>query len=213
MYKSGNELEQFSELFVYNFGRLLGLNMAEYERDGGYIRSRDFTQGNVNFEPIYSVMLDEEDYPKNYRTIRDYSARAAAEYVGMVYLDALVLNMDCHTNNYGFLREPDSGDILSLAPLFDHNISLVARGYPTRAERRGGLLQKLFVELMQEEPQTIDDFRSLSLRRPSPEIVSEAIEAANTPAFGVGVVRADFLESFLLCAQSWLEEEIPQLFG
>jgi hypothetical protein len=48
----------------------------------------------------------------------------------MCYFDGLILNMDRHENNYGVLRDPDTGEILSLAPFYDHNISLIARGYP-----------------------------------------------------------------------------------
>ena len=62
MYKSGNENEYFSELFICRLGEKLGLPMAHYEMDDGYIRSRNFTDGtDLIFEPVSSLMGDNED--------------------------------------------------------------------------------------------------------------------------------------------------------
>ena len=52
MYKSGNEKERFSELFIYELGCALDFPMARYEYADGYVRSLDFTDNAaVNFEP------------------------------------------------------------------------------------------------------------------------------------------------------------------
>ena len=45
MYKSGSQNEYFSELFVCLLGEKLGLDMAHYEMDDGYIRTKNFTDG------------------------------------------------------------------------------------------------------------------------------------------------------------------------
>lgn len=208
MLKSGTELEQFSELFIYHLGRLMGLPMAHYERDGNYIRSKDFTEGWYDFEPAYAIMLDEEDYGENYRNIKALCPKAAMQYVGMVYLDSLVFNMDRHTNNYGFLRDRQTGKVLGLAPLFDHNIALVSRGYPSSASQKGGMLSSLFVELIREEPAALSDLYALELTLPSREMVHEAIALANDPPFSTGVVQEDFLTEFVLSADRWIEEKL-----
>lgn len=44
-------------------------------------------------------------------------------------IDYLLLNTDRHTENYGFLMDNDSGDIVGLAPLFDFNMALVGDYY------------------------------------------------------------------------------------
>ena len=63
MYKKASHDEMFSELFVYELGKILGMNMAVYERGEGYIKSLDFTNGaEVNFEPASAFMGDNEDY-------------------------------------------------------------------------------------------------------------------------------------------------------
>lgn len=41
----------------------------------------------------------------------------------MVVMDAVMANVDRHAGNYGFLVDNDTGEILRMAPLFDHNMA------------------------------------------------------------------------------------------
>ena len=43
----------------------------------------------------------------------------------MFIVDALIFNEDRHKNNFGFLVDNDKQEIIDMAPLFDHNISLL----------------------------------------------------------------------------------------
>ena len=130
MYKAGNEYEQFSELFIEQLGCQLGFPMAHYELSGGYIKTRDFTSGaTVNFEPAFGLVGDNEDYVHNYRVFQNISQDLADQYFEIILMDTVCLNADRHTNNYGVLRNPDTGKILCLAPNFDNNIALISRGY------------------------------------------------------------------------------------
>lgn len=45
----------------------------------------------------------------------------------MIVVDAVIMNEDRHKNNFGFLVDNDTLDLVSFAPLFDHNLSLLAR--------------------------------------------------------------------------------------
>ena len=45
LYKSENDLERFSELFIAASGKVLGFSMAEYAEAGDYLKTRDFTLG------------------------------------------------------------------------------------------------------------------------------------------------------------------------
>lgn len=47
------------------------------------------------------------------------------EFRQMIVFDALILNLDRHAGNYGFLVDNDTQEILGMAPLFDHNRSLL----------------------------------------------------------------------------------------
>ena len=50
-------------------------------------------------------------------------------------MDTIIFNMDRHTQNFGFLRDIDTGEIISLAPNFDNNVALISRGYPKDVSR------------------------------------------------------------------------------
>lgn len=41
----------------------------------------------------------------------------------MIVMDAVMANVDRHAGNYGFLVDNATGDILRMAPLFDHNMA------------------------------------------------------------------------------------------
>lgn len=90
MYKSGNDKEFFSELFIYKLGSYLDFDMAHYELDEGYIRTKDL----------------------------------ANDYLKLIYFDTICSNIHRHTKNYGILRNPETGEIVKLAPNYDNNIAL-----------------------------------------------------------------------------------------
>lgn len=131
IFKQGNDNERFSELFIYLLGKRLGFNMAHYETDGSYIKSLDFTNSaDVNYEPMYSLVVNNDDYEHNFSVLYELCPDAARDYVYMIYLDTICSNFDRHTNNYGVLRDTETGQVIGLAPNFDNNIALISRGYP-----------------------------------------------------------------------------------
>jgi hypothetical protein len=130
MLKAGKPEELFSELLIYRIGKRLGFPMAEYRAEGGYIKSRDFTSdARVDFEPAAGIIGEQSDYIIIYEALKPFGKAVTYAYLQMCYLDALVINMDRHENNFGVLRDSETGAVLSLAPFFDHNIALVSRGY------------------------------------------------------------------------------------
>ena len=153
IYKKANHNEQFSELFIYEFGLALGMNMAEYKKGDKCVKKRDFTKNaSVNFEPAYSFMNDNEDYIQTLNALKKLSHGLIPDYVKMIFLDTLVANPDRHTNNYGILRDAQSGEIIGFAPNFDNNMALISRGYPQNTKRKNDLLVRLFNELIGHEP-------------------------------------------------------------
>lgn len=153
MYKKANHNEMFSELFICKLGKALGMNMAEYVRGDGYVKSPDFTHGAaVNFEPASAFMGDDEDYSDVVKELKHLCPAAIPEYIRMIFLDTITANPDRHTNNFGLLRDIENGDLLGLAPNFDNNLALIARGYPSKP-KAGDLLISLFCDLMNEHPE------------------------------------------------------------
>ena len=55
----------------------------------------------------------------------DFCAKHGSEerFREMIVLDGVMGNVDRHAGNYGFLVDNETGEILELAPLFDHNMS------------------------------------------------------------------------------------------
>ena len=74
-------------------------------------------------------------------------------------MDALCLNVDRHTQNYGVLRNRSDGTIVGMTLNFDNNIALISRGYGPDVRQTNEFLLNLFEEFLQE--------RSLRIPRPS----------------------------------------------
>lgn len=151
MIKAGSTGERFSELFIAKLGQALGFAMAEYQPEGEYVKTPDFTAGKYNYEPAWALVGDNEDYGFNYDRLVELYPPLGAQYLDILYMDALCFNMDRHTMNYGILRDAQSGEVLSMAPNFDNNIALISRGYPDDPERTNGLLIEMFGELLREK--------------------------------------------------------------
>lgn len=103
----------FSELFIYRLGKMLGFNIAEYERGKGFIKTKDFTNNAaVNFEPAYSFMGDNEDYIDNVKALQKQCPDCVGYFIRMLFLDTICANLDRHTFNYGVLRNTETGEII-----------------------------------------------------------------------------------------------------
>lgn len=154
MYKKADHNEMFSELFVYELGKALGMNMAVYLRGNKCVKTKDFTNGaEVNFEPASTFMGDNEDYIDVIETLKKLCPVAIEDYIKMIFLDTITRNPDRHTNNFGLLRDVQTGCLLSLAPNFDNNMALIARGYPKSIKAGNDLLIKLFAEVIEKYPE------------------------------------------------------------
>ncbi len=55
----------------------------------------------------------------------EFSAKHGAEenFREMIVMDAVMANVDRHAGNYGFLVDNATGEVLRMAPLFDHNMA------------------------------------------------------------------------------------------
>ncbi len=151
MFKKANHNEQFSELFVCELGKALGMNMAEYQRGEGYVKTKDFTNGaSVNLEPASTFMGGNENYSDVVAALQTLCPDAIPDYIKMIFLDTIVANPDRHTNNFGLLRDVNTGKLIGLAPNYDNNMALIARGYPKNTKPQNDMLIRLFNELLAE---------------------------------------------------------------
>ena len=82
----------------------------------------------------------------------NFKFKAIPDYIKMIFLDTITANPDRHTENFGLMRDVKTGELLGLAPNFDNNMALIARGYPT-SKSTNDLLITLFNELMEKYPE------------------------------------------------------------
>lgn len=155
LYKSASPEELFSEIFICELGKLLGMRMAGCHAGEDVLESLDFTNGGeIILEHANSFMGDEDDYEAVLEKLKEICPQAVPDYVRMIFLDTITANPDRHTFNFGLLRDSDSGKLLKLAPLFDHNMALISRGYPrTDTMKKPDFLIKLFQDTMQNHPE------------------------------------------------------------
>lgn len=201
MYKAGTVWERFSELFIYNLCRELHFPTAEYQPAGEFIKTRDFTEGTMNFEPAFALVGDEEDYSTNYQAFLELGTAYADQYVELLLMDTFCRNADRHTLNYGVLRDPLSGRLLSLAPNFDNNIALISDGklIPRKPD--------LFGELLRELEESDGAISSYAERHPLPVITPAMIaRCCEKTGFDVDV---SFLQQFVMTGYE--QTPIPQM--
>ncbi len=180
MIKQEKDVEQFSELFISRLGKILGFPMAEYLPEGDTVVSPDFTDGaSVNYESADGLVGDNEYYAENFRVFWNLSPTLAREYLQIIYMDTICFNMDRHTKNYGVLRDVKSGEILSMAPNFDNNIALIARGIPNDITREKDKLVELFLELPKQDSRALEIIRELPV--PTPETIRQCAVETGIP--------------------------------
>lgn len=204
LYKDGNEGEKFSELFICEMGLYLNFPMATYEYEGGYVRSKDFTNNaTVNFEPASSIVGNDEDYDKNFKICLAISEDVAKDYLKMIYLDTLCFNMDRHTGNYGFLRSLSTGEIISLAPNYDNNLAFIARGYPD-VSRSSDAMIRLFSEFLNKNETASQMIANINVPKVSACDIEKIVDSIPIK------VDTEYVRDFILNGQNKLSEIIHE---
>ena len=187
MVKSGTPEEHYSEIFTAALGKYLGFTMAAYTLDGAYVISKDFTEGRLNFEPMANLVQDNEEYDFNYDVLQNMDSSLLKPYLDILFMDALVFNVDRHTQNYGLLRSRKTGEILSMAPNFDNNMALISRGYASDLSRIANPLVGQFRELLQEK----------SIQYPVPKLTKETLETIVNETMPDAEIRRDYVIQFV----------------
>lgn len=139
LYKVGSDNEKFSEMFYSTLFEELGLPTAHYELDGDYIKTKKYVK-EVNYEPMVSIMGDDDSYEHVLNKLLTLDKNIAKQYMVLIYYDVLLCNIDRHNENYGLIRDRKTGEIISLAPNFDDNLCLISRSTKLDSSNKEGLL-------------------------------------------------------------------------
>lgn len=73
-----------------------------------------------------SDMNDYLMHTKSPMSLVEYATRTFPEFADMVVIDYIFANTDRHVENWGFLADSGTDEIVGMAPLFDHNQALIA---------------------------------------------------------------------------------------
>ena len=131
LYKSGSstfEIEPLSEYLACQVARRLKLKQVEYDLafyHGKLVsKCRLFTDERVGLVKARDLAGREEHTISALLRLFD-SIGEGDTFRRMCVLDALILNTDRHLGNFGVLTDNESGELLGMAPVFDHNRSLL----------------------------------------------------------------------------------------
>lgn len=120
-------LEPYSEYYAGQLIQAFTNNYVSYDLRTYNSRicsvCNSFTSEDIGFLPYAAVDPVNTGYVSVLETMdrQGFREHAAAMFV----VDAIILNEDRHKNNFGFLVDNDKQEIIAMAPLFDHNISLL----------------------------------------------------------------------------------------
>ncbi len=174
LYKVGNQKQIFSELFCYEFAKLINLKTAKYEYKDGYIRSKNFAE-KYNFEPIASLADDNDSYEYIFAILYKLNKRIAKDYLKMIMFDSVVYNVDRHNENLGLLRDRDTGKILSLAPNYDNNLALFSSVDTLKESKKDAFLQ-MFVKFLKSNKEARDLYQTIKFKEINQSMIKECIE-------------------------------------
>lgn len=175
LYKSGTKEELFSELFAYELAKLIGIRTAEYSYDEPYVRSKNFAD-EMNFEPAASFCGDNDDYEPSFEAMMRLGEDIAVDYLRLMMFDAWIFNVDRHNENYGIMRDRLAGEVISLAPNFDCNLSLNSRNKTLSDKPESDGLIKVFLRFVKTRKDVGDMYRNLDYADLSLDEISDALE-------------------------------------
>lgn len=121
-------LEPYSEYYISQIARALGLHSVEYglrfRADRVCSVCDIFTSERYGYVPYAAVELAKG--ASLMPVIRYYASIGLEQEIrDMFVFDAVVFNEDRHKGNFGFIVDNEKQEIVEMAPLFDHNIALL----------------------------------------------------------------------------------------
>lgn len=129
--------EPYAEQLAWQVARAGGFNAVAYELAEWQRKVCStcalFNSPDVAYVPfelcLPSDLIQLCDFEMALAYFADLGETAAESFRSMAVFDSLVANTDRHSGNFGVLRDNHTGEVLAMAPLFDHNVSLFSRDF------------------------------------------------------------------------------------
>ena len=123
--------EAYSEYYSTQYSAALCDSYVDYDlvRFKGNLvsRCRMFTTEKEGFVPIYKYLNADKRYTFG-ELVKFFEPYGFDDdFRNMIVLDAAILNPDRHYGNFGFMVDNDTFEVLRFAPVFDHNMAMLAR--------------------------------------------------------------------------------------
>lgn len=132
--ESYDDREVFSELYAYHIAKLLGMQgfTVKYSIIKSVFSGKEriatkcklFTSETDGFVPVEFINLNGMTDAEYAISVGKASYR---NFLIMCLLDSLILNIDRHDGNFGYLVNNDKHTIITMAPIFDNNLSLLCK--------------------------------------------------------------------------------------
>lgn len=130
--------EPYSEYFASVISQLFQKDSVCYDLDFRHnricSRCKLFTDESEGFVPIYKL-LDDKNYSIAELLEFCSSMGFETEFRKMILIDSVIFNQDRHLGNFGFIVDNDTFEIKRFAPLFDFNMSMLARAMDDDLDR------------------------------------------------------------------------------
>lgn len=133
LYKAGSTgfmnsgMEPYSEYFASQIAERMGIKHVSYNLEmwKGKLASTCplINTKDVSYVP-FAYATKDHMFPASMAVAHAFSRDMMDDYRDMLLFDALICNPDRHAKNFGVLRDNKTGNVLGMAPLFDHNLSL-----------------------------------------------------------------------------------------
>lgn len=167
--------EVANEVLASRICEHLGIPYVNYrimELDGErYSVCEDFITGETELVPAYRIkcMIKRENHVSDYESyiskVEELGIRDARKRMDMMLvLDFIIANSDRHYNNFGLVRNADTLEWLSVAPIYDSGTSMWCKELPS-AFNRGKDESKPFGSRHGEQIKLVSDFSWLDLSK------------------------------------------------
>jgi len=118
LYKAGDSCEPYSEFYAAQIAAAMQLDHVGYSL-------AQFKRRVCSVCPLFTS--EKHGFIPAARLMDKAKALSDTRFAEVFFFDAIVFNTDRHLNNFGFLVDNDSNEIVGPAPIFDNGYSLFSQ--------------------------------------------------------------------------------------